>query len=91
MLLDDLRKFVHVDEDAAISRVSQMPPVEREWPAHLSPVGSVPPPRGKPKNWRPTTNAMRRELKSIWTPRPRRTLPWQERRQIYLERKGITE
>lgn len=91
MLLDDLRKFVHVDEDAAISRVSQIPAVERGWPAHLPPLGGGPPLDDAPKNWRPTTNAMRRELRAIRMPRPRRTLPWQERRRIYLERKGITE
>jgi hypothetical protein len=71
--------------------VKMLPPPKLEWPAHLPPLGGGPPLNDKPRNWRPTTNAMRRELRAIRIPRPRRTLPWQERRRIYLERKGITE
>jgi hypothetical protein len=58
--------------------VRMLPPVEREWPHHLKPIGGDLTPQGIDR-WRDS-----RGFDS-----GRRPLPWQERRRIYLERSGI--
>ncbi len=85
----DLPPMQGADRRGIPMPVNQLPPIEREWPAYLPPPGGGPPMETECRNWRPTTKALRRGLRILHDPII--PLPWQERRRIYLERKGRAE